>query len=102
MTKKFIRERRSLVETMLMIFFGSIIILMGFMVTLISVPLMVIIIGFFTLIGGIAMIGFGVAMMLNSRYKLVNCPKCSRGVNPRKDKVICVSCKNILEFKNGK
>ncbi len=100
MTKKFTKKKRSLVETVLMIAGGIFLILNGLVISLISFPLMLIIIGFFTLIGGCAIMLVGYVMIATSFYKSVKCPKCSKSVNPRrKDKMICLACKNILKFK---
>jgi hypothetical protein len=103
MTKQFIKEKRNLVETMLMTFTGSMIILSGFVICLLSIPLILIIIGFLPLIGGYMMILFGWVMIGNSVYKPIECPKCFKSINSRgKSKVICIACKNIVKFKNGK
>ena len=76
---------------------------LGIGVMIISVPLMLVIIGFFTLLGGFAIGVCGYTMMATSKYKSVNCPKCSHMVNSRgQNEMLCLTCKNIVHFKDGK
>ncbi len=97
--KKLVKKKRDLIEKILMIVGGIIVMAIGFMILIASIPLMIIIIGLFTFIGSIAVIIFGFKMILNSIYISVKCPNCFKKVNPiMGDRIICKACKNIIKF----
>lgn len=102
MTKMFTKKRRPLVETIMLMIGGVIGLFLGLVGILISIPLMFIIVGFFTIFGAAAIVILGFVMIYHSIYTPIECPKCEASLNPGyKNKLICPKCKTIVKFKNG-
>ena len=78
---------------------GTMFVVGGGIICLISLPLVLILIGIFPLIGGLMMIISGVRILNSSTYNPIPCPKCHTKLNPFKDRVICTKCKNVMEVK---
>lgn len=101
------KEKRNIIETIIMIFLGCVFILLGFGVFIISIPLVIIIIGIFLMIGAFGIMAIGSSFIMCSRYKSENiiCPYCkfnvkkNYGILKKKEMFICSKCKKIIFIK---
>ena len=76
---------------------GTTLVVVGGIISAISLPLVLIVFGIFPLIGGLMMIISGIRILNSSTYNPIPCPKCHTKLNPIKDRVICTKCKNVME-----
>jgi len=95
------RELKSKSEKMVMLIFGIFVSIIGVVGILISIPLMLIIIGFFSAVGFGFILVCGITLILLSKYKPISCPYCKRETKilSTQDAITCKTCqKRILLY----
>lgn len=101
------KVKRNVVVRLTMMFIGGIITLIGAVGMIVSVPLIFIIVGIFTMIGsgGIGVVGVGLIMSSIHKWEKVTCPHCKdikiqiTGVILAKGSYKCKRCKKIVLVK---
>lgn len=90
---------RSLGERLGLILAGAVTFAIGAVFFVSTFPLLLIIIGIFPVMISCGIMLWGIMMIIHSKYKDVECPKCFRGLNPGNSKTkICPKCKELLKF----
>jgi hypothetical protein len=98
------REKRNIIETIGLIVFGILIMICGLALFIVSIPLMLILIGFGSAFIAVLIMLFGFIVFNNAFYKPIVCVKCYKQLNPSifKNDITCTSCKTFYTFRNGK